>query len=176
MGSGMTLETLPHYSMYRFAYWNDVSGTFSQHWFVNHVVSAPGSGVGGVRWYEFRAPAGAATLSNVSYYQSGTFAPLDGNYRWMGSIARDTSGDIALGYSESGNMIFPSIYLTGRIPSDQMGTMEQEIKLQAGGAQITSVVPKTGAITLAWLSTLQMAAPFGMQTSITTQTRCGTRN
>jgi hypothetical protein len=122
------LEGLGRYAMYRLAYWNDGPGG-TQHWFVNHVVST-GAGAG-VRWYEFQAPTTLATLSNVSLYQSGTFAP-DGNSRWMGSIARDRSGDIALAYSESGSAKFASIYATGQVPGDPLGMMEGEVQLRAG--------------------------------------------
>jgi len=126
--SGVSLEALGRYSMRRFAYWNDQSGIFSkQHWFGNHVVKASAQQAG-VQWYEFQAPSSKATISNVSLQQSGIFMP-DGNYRWMGSIARDNFGDIALGYSESSTSIDPSIYLTGQMPGDTIGTMEQEVEL-----------------------------------------------
>ena len=82
--------------MHRLAYRN-----FGDHeaLVVNHSVTA-GSSVG-VRWYELRNPNGA-TLANGTpqVYQQGTYAP-DSSYRWMGSIAMDQVGDIALGYSVS---------------------------------------------------------------------------
>ena len=34
-----------------------------------------------------------------SVYQQGTYAPDDGVHRWMGSIAQDKKGNMALGYS-----------------------------------------------------------------------------
>ena len=54
------------------------------------------------RWYEIRNPGGLAGPSGgvPVVYQQGTYAP-DSNWRWMGSIAQDTSGNIALGYSIS---------------------------------------------------------------------------
>ena len=36
-------------------------------------------------------------------FQQGTFAP-DATYRWMGSIAMDQAGNIALGYSVSSSI------------------------------------------------------------------------
>src|SRR5512135_1814160 len=76
--------------MYRLAYRN-----FGDHeaLVVNHSVTA-GSSVG-IRWYEIRSPNATPTV-----FQQGTYAP-DSNYRWMGSIAMDKVGDIALGYSVS---------------------------------------------------------------------------
>lgn len=43
-----------------------------------------------------------------------TFAPRDDDHRWMGSIAMNQNGDIALGYSLSGPRTFPSVAVTGR--------------------------------------------------------------
>jgi len=49
-------------------------------------------GVAGARWYEIRRTGG-----NYSLYQQGTYAPNDGVHRWMGSIAQDKRGNMALG-------------------------------------------------------------------------------
>ena len=88
---------------------------------VNHAI-VNGS-TGAERWYEFRAPASNPTA--LSIYQGGTYAP-DAIYRFMGSIAMDKNGDIALGYSRSSSTQHPDIYFTGRLPSDPLGTMEGE--------------------------------------------------
>jgi hypothetical protein len=64
-------------------------------------------------------------------FQSGTFAP-DANYRWMGSIAQDKMGDIALGYSLASTTVWDSIAVTGRVPSDPLGQMEAETILVSG--------------------------------------------
>jgi len=132
-GTPTVLDSLGDRLMYRFAYWNDGFNTPhppAQHWYVNHVVAASG-GQAGVRWYEFRAPVRTATISNVSLFQSGTFAP-DSNYRWMASIAQDKMGDIALGYSVASSSMYDSIAVTGRVPTDPLGQMEAEVPLIAG--------------------------------------------
>ena len=114
--------------MYRLAYRN--FGTY-QSWVVNHSVTA-GSSVG-ERWYEFRS---SPTSANLSVYQQGTHAP-DGAFRWMGSIAQDKVGNLALGYSLSSSSTFPSIFITGRTPADALGTMDQEVPIVNGtGSQI----------------------------------------
>ncbi|MCO5207309.1 MAG: immune inhibitor A [Anaerolineae bacterium] len=77
----------------------------------------------GVRWYEVRDPNGAANI-----YQQGTYAPgvTDGIYRWMGSVAMDNAGNMALGYSASNaTSVYPSVWYTGRLASDPLGTMPQ---------------------------------------------------
>src|SRR5205823_1346475 len=62
-------------------------------------------GVAGERWYEIRRVGGTYSL-----YQQGTYAPGDGVHRWMGSIAQDKKGDMALGYSVvNGVDVFPGI-------------------------------------------------------------------
>jgi hypothetical protein len=83
---------------------------------VNHTVNA-GSNVAGIRWYELRKTTGA-----WSVYQQSTFSP-DANSRWMGSIAMDTAGNIALGYSISSSSMFPSIRYTGRMKNDALNSM-----------------------------------------------------
>jgi len=96
---------------------------------VNHTVNTEHST--GIRWYELRR-----TTGNWSLYQQSTFAP-DSNYRWMGSIAMDLSGNIALGYSVSGDSLFPSIRYTGRMnndPRNQMTIAERSI-IEGQGAQ-----------------------------------------
>jgi len=81
------------------------------------VEAAPG--VAGVRWYEIRR-----TGSTYSLYQQGTYAPADGVHRWMGSIAQDKKGDMALGYSVvNGTTVYPGIRYTGRLAGDTLGQM-----------------------------------------------------
>src|SRR2546425_789316 len=67
---------------------------------VNHSVLADARI--GVRWYEVRGLSGTPTI-----FQQSTFAPTDALWRWMGSIAMDHSGDIAVGYSTSSPSSFP---------------------------------------------------------------------
>jgi len=116
-----TLDSLPDRLMYRLAYRN-----FGDHesLVVNHSVNA--NGVVGVRWYELRNPGGAPSI-----YQQGTYAP-DSTYRWMGSIAMDHAGDIAVGYSVSSTSVFPSIRYAGRVPTDPLGTLEAENSILEG--------------------------------------------
>ena len=43
----------------------------------------------------------------------------------MGSIAMDKAGDIAMGFSaDNSTTLEPSIYLTGRVPTDPLNKME----------------------------------------------------
>jgi hypothetical protein len=92
---------------------------FSDHWAMAACATINvGSNVAGIRWYELRNLNGAGW----SVYQQGTFSP-DNNSRWMGSIAMDTSGNMAVGYSISSSSMYPSIRYTGRMATDPLNTM-----------------------------------------------------
>jgi hypothetical protein len=130
-GTATQLDSLGDRPMYRLAYRN-----FGDHeaLVVNHSVTA-GSSVG-VRWYELRSPL----TETFSLFQQGTFAP-DSTYRWMGSAAMDSAGDLAIGYSVSSNSVFPGLASTGRIPTDPLGTMRAESTL------FTGIGSQTGSLT-----------------------------
>ena len=116
-GTSQQLDSLGDRPMYRLAYRN-----FGDHdaLVVNHSVTA-GASVG-VRWYELRSNAANGPFS---LYQQGTFAP-DATYRWMGSAAMDSAGDIAIGYSASSTSVLPGLRYTGRIGTDPLGTLRTE--------------------------------------------------
>lgn len=79
-------------------------------------------GIAGMRWWEIRDFA-----TTPAIHQEGTFAPgnEDGIHRWFGSIAQDSAGNMALGYSASNETTYPSIWYSGRLASDPPGTMPQ---------------------------------------------------
>ena len=110
--------------MFRLQYRN--FGTY-QTLVANHTVNA-GSSRAGVRWYEMRKET-----DDWYIYQQGTYAPGDGQYRWMGSIAMNGNGDIALGYSLASSTTYPSVYYVGRRASDPLGEMTlNEIEIIGG--------------------------------------------
>jgi hypothetical protein len=113
MGTGNLLDPMIDRIMYRVH-----CRVFSDHQSIvlNHTVNV-GNNVAGIRWYELRN-----TGSGWNVYQQGTYSP-DANSRWMGSIAMDSLGDIALGYSISSTSMYPSIRYTGRMNGDPLGVM-----------------------------------------------------
>ncbi len=118
------LDALSDRLMYRLQYRN--FGTHES-LVVNHTVDADGADHAGIRWYEVRDPGGAPFI-----HQQGTYAP-DANHRWMGSVAMDGDGNMALGFSISSATLFPSIRYVGRLAGDPLGTMPQgEATLIAG--------------------------------------------
>jgi hypothetical protein len=116
--------------MYRLAYRN--FGTY-QAIVANHTVQvASGNDQTGIRWYELQN-----TGSGFTVYQEGTYSP-DSNYRWMGSIAMDKAGDIALGYNVSSSSMSPSIRYTGHLSTDSLGTMESEVDILSSAGVATA--------------------------------------
>jgi hypothetical protein len=93
--------------MFRLAYRN-----FGDHesLVVNHTVA--GGALAGVRWYEIRNPS-----TSPFVFQQGTVVDSDIDF-WMGSIAMDHIGNIALGFSASSTSLDPSVFLVGRVPGD----------------------------------------------------------
>ena len=139
-GTRNALDSLADRLMYRLAYRN-IAG--HEALVVNHSVMVSGnkrSQVDGVRWYELRDPNGA---SGASVFQQGTFAP-DSSNRWMGSIAMDKVGDIAVGYSVSSSSVIPSIRYTGRIGTDPLGTLQAESTILSGGGSQTGNLHRWG--------------------------------
>jgi hypothetical protein len=93
-------------------------------------------GVAGVRWYEIRRVNGT-----YSIYQQGTYAPNDGVHRWMGSVAQDKKGNMAVGYSVvNGTTVFPGIRYTGRLAGDPLGqlTLGEGVIINGSGVQTTT--------------------------------------
>ena len=114
-GTPIKLEAVSDRLMYRLQYRN-LNGYRAM--VTNHTVNVDGTGHTGVRWYELRNSGSGWTL-----YQQGTYAP-DASNRWMGSIAMNGQGDIALGFSVSdSNSLFPSIRYTGRLANHPLGQM-----------------------------------------------------
>jgi hypothetical protein len=121
------LEVLGDRLMYRLAYRH--SGD-RESLVLNHTVMVGART--GIRWYELDSP-----FKNPTLRQQGTFAPEDGLFRWMGSIATDKNGNMLLEYSVSGDKTYPSLRYTGRQNNDPPGQMRNERELVAGmGSQI----------------------------------------
>ncbi|NUT21355.1 MAG: hypothetical protein HOV77_19450 [Hamadaea sp.] len=93
---------------------------------LSHTVVA--GSTAGVRWYEV---SNAATSPAIR--QQGTYAPADGLYRWMPSLAVDKQGNMAVGYNTANSSNNPAIRYAGRLATDPLGTLGQtETTLIAG--------------------------------------------
>ncbi|HLW72248.1 MAG TPA: hypothetical protein VKS22_16680 [Candidatus Binataceae bacterium] len=126
-GISQKLDSLGDRLMHRLA-WRNLGGT--EHLVVNHAVK-PSKAVAAVRWYDIINPDSAPAIA-----QQGTFT-VGAISLWMGSLAMDKAGDIALGFSASSSSVHPSILYTGRIPTDPINTMEAIAAIKLGSASQT---------------------------------------
>ncbi|MGB1251556.1 MAG: hypothetical protein ACPG8W_13145, partial [Candidatus Promineifilaceae bacterium] len=130
LGTTRRLDTVSEWPMFRFPYRNfgtheALVGNFT-------VGGGTGNAGGAIRWFELRRTSG-----NWELHQEGTLDFNDGNDRWLGSIAQDRYGNIALAYSVSSNNISPSLRYTMREASDPLGTMGNEQTIIEGGGSQT---------------------------------------
>jgi subtilisin-like proprotein convertase family protein len=90
----------------------------------------------GARWFELRRSAargGAWTLFDEGTFGGDTNSST-ANF-FMGSVAMDGAGNIALGYSKTdvgASSVFPSVGIAGRLEGDSPGTMGPEVDIVAG--------------------------------------------
>jgi len=110
------LDAMPNLIMHRAQYRNFKPEKNYEVIMCCHTVDINNNDQSGIRWYELRKEGG-----EWYEYQSGTFAPDDGLYRWMGSIAMNGDGEIALGYSVSSTQEYPGIRYCGQ-SADATGT------------------------------------------------------
>jgi hypothetical protein len=126
-GGGERLDPADELQMYRAQY---RSFTDYDSIVLSTTVDASGDNFAGMRWAELRNGGSGWVI-----HQEGTYAPDDGDHRWMGSVAMNGEGAIALGYSVSGTGTFPSIRYTSRCEDDTLGEMtggEEEMMAGAG--------------------------------------------
>ena len=106
---------------------------------VTHTFRSPNGGPTGQQWAQIDVTGGTIATTPV---QQQRFNPGGGLYRWMGSIAADQFGNVALGYSTSGSISpqFPRIAYAGRLATDPLNTLPQsERTLVAGsGSQVNN--------------------------------------
>lgn len=134
-GTDQKLDDLAYHLMHRMQF-RQFSGY--QALAANVTVDTNGSGHGGIYWVELRK-----TSASWALYQEGLFSP-DAAHRWMGSIAFDRAGNLALGYSLSSSSLYPSIAITGRYATDTPGVMMTERVIHTGGGSQTSSYGRWG--------------------------------
>jgi hypothetical protein len=134
-GTTQRLDAIADRLMFRLAYRN-----FGDHEAVvgNYTVSS--AGVAGIRWFELRG----VTAGPVTKFQESTYQP-DTTWRWMGSVAMDQQGNLALGYSASSASINPQIRYAGRLVTDPLNTLAQaETTLFSGPGSQTGGLNRWG--------------------------------
>ena len=114
LGTTDLLDNLADRPMFRLAYRRFLDG--HEALVGNRTVSS--SSIAGIRWWEINN----ATSGSPGFTQQGTYQP-DTTWRWMGSAAMDSQGDLALGFSASSASIHPEIRYAGRLAGDPAGTL-----------------------------------------------------
>ena len=135
LGSSANLDAIADRMMFRNAYRRFSDGHESL--LDNYTVSA--NSVAGIRWIELRR----TQPGNWGIFQQSTYQP-DSTWRWMGSIASDNQGNIALGFSASSSSINPQIRYAGRLTTDPLNTLSGEQHLFDGTGSQTGTSNRWG--------------------------------
>ncbi len=98
-------------------------------WVVHSVQTSSASAVM-PQWAQIDVTGGTVAADPI---QQQIYVPDTTLYRWMGSIAADSQGDAALGYSTSGDTDYPGIAWSGRLAGDPLDSLSQtETQVIAG--------------------------------------------
>ena len=131
---GNSLDTLLERMMMQSQYTN--LGGVESLW-VNHTVRCCGaSSPAGIQWAQVNVTGGSVVTTPVQQqlYPSAS----DTLHRWMGSLAVDQNGDMALGYSVANATTNPDIRYAGRLAGDTLNTLPQ-----TETSMLTGVTPGT---------------------------------
>ncbi len=122
-GSPTTVMTVPLFLMYPVTY-----RAFTDHESIVCCHTIWDGNIHYIKWYELRKEDAGWYI-----YQTGNYAPGEDIHYYFPSVTINGNGDMALGYTVSGEDIYPSIRLTGRRAEDSLGIMSfQEIELYKG--------------------------------------------
>jgi hypothetical protein len=101
-------------------------------WRNNRLVATHTAGLSGAaraRWYEFNTSTSTPTLT-----QQGTISPGTGIHTYFPSIAIAENGSLGMTFMQSSSTEFMSMYVTGRLIADPLGTMQTPVLAKAGEA------------------------------------------
>ena len=124
LGTNNRLDTLGDRLMFRLSYRNFPGNHESI--LVTRSVDPGTNAPIALRWYELQNPVGGTFADGQRVMQQATYAPGDGKYRWMMSMAQDHLGNMAVGMSESSANIYPEIWIAGRKFDDPPSTLPQD--------------------------------------------------
>lgn len=134
-GTSQKVDPVSEWPMWRFSYRN----FGDRETLLGNFTVDTGGDHAGVRWFELRNTGGGWSL-----YQEGTHSP-DSVHRWMGSIAMDGSGNIALGYNVSdAASVYPGLRYAGRLADDPSGTLPQGEYTLRDGATASNFINRYG--------------------------------
>jgi len=129
-GIDQRVDALSEWPMYRFQYRNFGTHETLLGNFTVKIDDFPGHA--GIRWFELRK----TEEDDWHIYQEGTHAP-DAHHRWMGSIAMNGEGNIALGYSVSSESLYPAMRYAVQYYWDPVGSLRNEVSVVESTASQT---------------------------------------
>jgi hypothetical protein len=100
---------------------------------VNHTVRTTAAGPNGLQWAQINVTGGTVATTPVQQQIYGNLA-ADGVHRWLGSLAVDRTGNMAIGYSAASATTNTSIRYSGRLATDPVNTLAQGEATMAGGS------------------------------------------
>ncbi len=116
---------------------------------INHSVQTSATGPTGIQWAQIDVTAGNVITTPVQQQVYGNLG--DGVSRWLGSLAVDDQGNMALGYSAASATVNPDIRYAGRLASDPLNTLPQiETTMLPGVTRATQVGNCGGSTCIRW--------------------------
>jgi hypothetical protein len=127
------LDAIPGQLMYRLA-WRSLNNV--QHLLANQTAIVDvSSAFAEVAWYDMIVTPGSTPV----LAQQGTVSdPKGAASYWIGSIAQDQDGEIALGFNASGDALFPSLEAIGPLAATASGTPPTQLFLVEGTGSQTN--------------------------------------
>jgi hypothetical protein len=116
---------------------------------VNHTVRCCGaSSPMGIQWAQINVTGGSVVTTPVQQqlYPSAS----DTLNRWMGSLAVDQNGDMALGYSVANATTNPDIRYAGRLAGDTLNTLPQTETTMLSGVTLGTQSGSCGGTCIRW--------------------------
>jgi hypothetical protein len=104
---------------------------------LTHSVYMSSHGPYGMQWAQLNVTGGTIATAPVQQQIYGNVGS-DGVYRWMGSLAVDDRGDMALGYSAANSTLDPAVRYAGRLAEDALGSLPrtETTMIAGGGSQV----------------------------------------
>ena len=143
---GNSLDSLADRLMMQAQYRN-IGGVKSL--WVNHTVQTPSSGPVGIQWAQINVTGGTISTTPVQQQIYGNLGS-DGVGRWLGSLAVDDYGDMALGYSAASASVNPDIRYNGRLATDPQNTLPQGETTMLAGVTRATQTGNCGGTCIRW--------------------------
>ncbi len=141
---------------------------------VNHTVSTGAllSRPTDIQWAQINVTGGTVATTPVQEQIYGDAAGPGQLNRWMGSLAADKNGDLALGYSVSSATQNPDIRYAGRLAGDPLNTLPQTETSMLGGVTLArradfAAAPASAGATTAPCRSTRTGARSGTRRSTT---------